>query len=74
MVLNVEFSLRGEWNAAVKLSLCCEQLSTSVAKEKNTVRPYESQLRTFLFFAGSLNVHLIKIVHALCRIIVVYLY
>lgn len=38
MVSNGEFSLQGEWNAAVRLSLCCEQLSLSVAKEKKENR------------------------------------
>lgn len=54
MVSNAAFSLQGQWNAAVKLSLCCEQLSMSVAKkEKKKVGPYDSWLWTSLFFSGS---------------------
>lgn len=52
MVSNAEFSLQGEWNAAVKLSLCCEQLSVSGTKKK-PIGPYDSWLWTFLFFCGS---------------------
>lgn len=43
MVSDGEFSLQGEWNAAVRLSLCCEQLSVSVAKKKKKIGPYDSQ-------------------------------
>lgn len=53
MVSNAEFSLQGEWNAAVKLSLCCEQLSVSGTK-KNPIGPYDSWLWTFLFFLWEL--------------------
>lgn len=53
MVSNAEFSLQGEWNAAVKLSLRCEQLSVSEAKKKiKIVGLYDSRLRTFLFLSG----------------------
>lgn len=42
MVSNGELGLQGDWNAAVRLSLCCEQLSVSLAKKKK-IRPYDSQ-------------------------------
>lgn len=38
MVSNGELGLQGEWNAAVRLSLCCEQLSVSLAKKKKENR------------------------------------
>lgn len=38
MLSNEELRLQGDWNAAVRLSLCCEQLSLSFAKEKKENR------------------------------------
>lgn len=43
MVSDGELGLQGEWNAAVRLSLCCEQLSVSLAKKKKKIGPYDSQ-------------------------------
>jgi len=68
----VEFSLQGEWNAAVRLSLCCEQLSMTGTTKKNQGHMIPDYGLSYFFLGvASLNVHLMKIVHALCRINVV---
>lgn len=62
MVSNGELGLQGEWNAAVRLSLCCEQLSVSLAKGKKKKK--ENRAIGFSGTSGSWLATLLQLISA----------